>query len=78
MLWFLSMLRDQKISGSRFYGDLGPFVIVFAKAQRLSGIDFGLRLRGCRFEPHRRHCFVSLSKTLYPLLSKGLTNQSNI
>ena len=23
------------------------------------------------FEPHRRHCVVSLSKTLYPLLSAG-------
>ena len=23
------------------------------------------------FEPHQRHCVVSLSKTLYPLLSTG-------
>ena len=30
---------------------------------------------GCGFEPHRRHCVVSLSKTLYPLLSTGLTQK---
>ena len=29
------------------------------------------RLRGCRFEPHKSHCIVSLSKTHYPLLSTG-------
>ena len=27
--------------------------------------------RGCRLEPHGRLCIVSLSKTLYPLLSTG-------
>ena len=27
------------------------------------------RSRDCGFEPHWRHCFVSLSKALYPLLS---------
>ena len=29
-----------------------------------------------RFEPHRRHCIVSLSKTLYPLLSTGSTQKN--
>ena len=32
-------------------------------------------LRGCGFEPHRRHCVVSLSKMLYPLLSAGSTQE---
>ena len=31
--------------------------------------------RGCGFNPHRRHYFVSLSKTLYPLLSTGSTQE---
>ena len=34
-----------------------------------------LRSRGCRFEPHCRHCVVSLKKTLYPLLSTGSTQE---
>ena len=29
----------------------------------LSGRVLALRLMGCRFEPHQRHCNVSLSKT---------------
>ena len=29
------------------------------------------RLRGLRFESHRRYCVVSLHKTCYPLLSTG-------
>ena len=32
-------------------------------AQWLSGRVLDSRLRGCRFEPHRGHCFVSLSET---------------
>ena len=28
-----------------------------------SGSVLDSRLRGCRFEPHRRHCVVFLSKT---------------
>ena len=32
--------------------------------QWLSGRVLDLRPRGRRFEPHRRHCIVSLSKTL--------------
>ena len=31
--------------------------------------------RGCMYEPHRRHCFVSLRKTLYPWLITGLLLQ---
>ena len=38
-------------------------------AQWLSGRVLDLRLRCCWFEPHWRHFVVSLSKTLYPMLS---------
>ena len=33
------------------------------------------RQKGCRFEPHRLHCIVSLSKTHYSLLSTGSTQE---
>ena len=45
--------------------------------QWLSGRVLDSRLRGCRFEPHwRHHCVVSLSKTLYSLLSTGKSIQT--
>ena len=34
----------------------------------LSGRVLDSRLRGSRFEPHRRHCVVFFRKTLCPLL----------
>ena len=37
--------------------------------------DFDLRYRGCQLEPHWRHYIVSLSKTLYPLLSTGSSQE---
>ena len=37
-------------------------------AQWLSGRVLDSRLRGCEFEPHRRHCVVSLSKNINPSL----------
>ena len=37
-------------------------------AQWLSGRVLESRLRGHRFEPHRRHCLVSLSKNTNPSL----------
>ena len=37
-------------------------------AQWLSGRVLDLRPKGCRFEPHRRHCIVSLSKNINPSL----------
>ena len=46
-------------------------------AQWLSDRVHDPRLRGCGFEPHRRHCIVSLSKTLYPLLSTGSTQEDS-
>ena len=32
-------------------------------------------LNGLEFETHQRHCVVSLSKTQYPLLSTGSTQE---
>ena len=43
-------------------GIFGPFT-VFEGVQWLSGKVLDLRQRGRGFEPHRRHCVVSLSKT---------------
>ena len=42
-------------------------------AQLLSGRVFDSRPRCSRFEPHRCHCVVSLSKTHLSLLSTGST-----
>ena len=38
-------------------------------AQWVSGRLLDSILRDCGFEPHRRHCFVSLSTTHWSLLS---------
>ena len=43
--------------------------------QWLSGRVLDLRPKGCGFEPHRRHCIVSLSKTHKSLLSTGSTQE---
>ena len=37
-------------------------------AQWLSGRVLDSRPKGCGFEPHRRHCVVSLSKNINPSL----------
>ena len=37
-------------------------------------VDLG-ESKGCELETHGRHCVVSLSKTLYPLLSTGSTQE---
>ena len=37
-------------------------------AQWLSGRVLDSRPKGSGFEPHRRHCVVSLSKNIYPSL----------
>ena len=37
----------------------------------LSGRVLDLKLKSCWFETQIRHCFLSLSKMLYPLLSTG-------
>ena len=43
--------------------------------QWLSGRVLDSRPRGPGFEPHRRHCVVSLSKTHLSLLSTGSTEE---
>ena len=40
-------------------------------AQWLSGREIDSRPKGRGFEPHRRHCFVSLSKNINPSLALG-------
>ena len=40
----------------------------FVGAQWLSGRALDLRPKGRGFEPHRRHCVVSLSKNINPSL----------
>ena len=42
-------------------------IINISKGARV--LDSGFK--GCEFETHWRHCIVSLSKTLYPLLTNG-------
>ena len=44
------------------------FYIFHMGAQWLSGRVLDLRPRGRGFEPHRRHCVVSLSKNINPSL----------
>ena len=45
-----------------------PRLSVPQGAQWLSDRVLDSRLRGHEFELHRRHCFVSLSKNIYPSL----------
>ena len=54
-------------------------IIVESAFKKCSGRELELRLMvmGHRFEPHRRHCVVSLIKTLYPLPCIGLTKETS-
>ena len=51
------------------------YVIKSEGALWLSGRVLDSRLRGRGFEPHWRHCVVSLSKTHLSLLSTGSTQE---
>ena len=55
-------------SGSTLFATDAPKLQQQMGAQWLSGRVLDLRPRGSRFEPHRRHCFVSLSKKINPSL----------
>ena len=44
------------------------FIFTVGSALADSGRVLDSRLRGCGFEPHRRHCVVSLSKNINPSL----------
>ena len=52
-------------------------IVYDAETEWLSGRDRVLdsRSRVYGLEPHRGHCVVSLSKTLYSLLNTGLTQE---
>ena len=43
----------------------------------LSGRVLDSRPRGCRFEPHRHHCVVSLSKNINPSLVLAQPRKTN-
>ena len=45
-----------------------PFHLVIKGVQWLSGRMLDSRPRGCGFEPHQRHCVLSLSKNINPSL----------
>ena len=60
-----------KIYGNRYKSQKGS-----QGAQWLRGRVLDSRLRGRIFEPHRRHCVVSLSKTHLSLLITGSTQQN--
>ena len=47
----------------------------FGNGRWLRGREFDSGLRGCGLEPHQRPCVVFLSKTLYPMLSTGSTQE---
>ena len=64
--------KAYEISMHITYGQMS--IIDTMGAQWLSGRLFDLRLRGCGFEPHRRHCVVSLRKTHLSLLSTDWLN----
>ena len=72
---FECVLRSQQ--QLRSYGDRatasGLYTTPWIGAQWLSGRVLDSRPRGREFEPHRRHCVVSLSKAHLSLLSNGST-----
>ena len=57
-------------SGELFY----DLLYKIRGARWRSGRVLDLRSKGRGFEIQRRHCVVSLSKTLYPLLNTGMTH----
>ena len=48
--------------------ETGMYTFDITGAQWLSGIGLDSRPKGRGFEPHRRHCVVSLSKNINPSL----------
>ena len=51
---------------NHFYKIIWSFLIIMGKRKRSGSVVecFDSRPRGCGFEPHRRHCVVSLSKNI--------------
>ena len=56
-------------------GAISPSYYIYRGAWWLSGRVLDLRPRSCGFKPHQRHYFLSFSKTPYPLLSTGSTQE---
>ena len=56
---------------------MNHFTTMTEGAQWLGGRVLDLRPRGRGFEPHWRHCVVSLSKTHLSLLSTGSTQEDS-
>ena len=69
LLWLFTKIKfSQKFLNLQYRQKKG--------AQWLSGRMLDSRQRGRGFEPHRRHCVVSLSKNIYPsLVHTGLTQE---
>ena len=55
-------------SGATLFASILNSSVMLEGAQWLSGRVLDLRPKGCGFQPHRRHCFVSLSKNINPSL----------
>ena len=53
------------------------FTVTCQGEQWLSGRIFNFRLRGCLFEPDRRHRVLSLSKMHYSLFCTGSTQETS-
>ena len=73
MFILISYLRNKSFAGQKSWSKINGLSQGFNQkgvlgAQWLSGRVLDLRLKGCGFEPHRRHCVVSLSKTINPSL----------
>ena len=57
-------------------GNIGKFICLFELILYVRRVlESNSRSRGCKIEPNWRHCVVSLSKTLYPLLSTVFTQE---
>ena len=56
--------------------DIFRLVVLRNGVQCCVSIVTRVRLSGCWFKSGQRHCVVSLSKTLYPLLSSGSTQET--
>ena len=61
--------------GFNYWYALLSIGLLHGEALLLSGRVLDSRSRGCRVQPHGGHCVVTLSKTLYPLLSTGSTQE---
>ena len=73
LILILQMIKKENKNFRKMFivADLVSLSTVFLGVQWLSGRVLDLRPRGLRFEPHRRHCVLSLSKNINPSLVLG-------